>query len=182
MIAASSGMKPSREIFKLSALALLGILAALVTRPAGGAVPDHQLVLTEHSSLSLSATLDHGPLAVTNTSIDNWTVTIPNLDLPTTPQWLEPENSSLINFITFAVEPDIFAVGSEGTGGGPFEPNGGTFVAAGTLTSDGAAVDVTFNDKEVVSHVSDTGSTVGLLFVSLLTLLGAARLCSLKFA
>jgi hypothetical protein len=52
----------------------------------------------------------------------------------------------------------------------------------GRDTVTGAGVNITFFDSSDVTHVPDTGSTFGVLFVLLIALLGATRLRSVRLA
>src|SRR6266480_6318017 len=92
----------SFKIFKFSRLVPLGIAIAaiLVTQPIrAGVVPMSEIVLTEHSPTSLTATLNGSASGITvlNTGQDQWTVTFPttisfNNGLNNLPAgWGEPE-------------------------------------------------------------------------------------------
>jgi hypothetical protein len=177
---------PSFKIFKFSTLAPLGIAitAAFVTQPVFGQ-SFHQLVFTENSSSSLSATFDGTPLTVTPTLIgfpDEWDVTPPTgVSIPGL-LWFEPGTTSFINFAGRTFLGNQLHVVSDTIGFGSIEPNGFTYVGVSIDTSDGVPIDVTFNDKGDVAAVPDRGSTFGLLFLSLIGLLGATRLRSLQLA
>src|SRR5215831_18567446 len=94
---------------KIVLLLPIAITAALVTQPTYASVI-HQIVLTENSSTSLTATYDGSTIGVTVifNSSDNWTVNFPttvsfgstglNVD------WIEPENSRLGNAVSFFPE------------------------------------------------------------------------------
>jgi len=195
----------SLRIFKVSTLASLGIevIAALVTQPTVADIfDDNSLVITENSSTSLTATytFPHGStLACTVTLLapDQWTVTLPfeseHLD-EFSNLWQEPENpppTTIGNRIsnassgsnTVSVISDFNAGGIAGTP----RPNGfsGTLFGIGTDSANETQIDLTFTDNAATSEphaAPDTGSTFGLLFVSLLALLGASRLRSIQLA
>ncbi len=86
----------------------VGITAALVSQPVFAGVIEHQLVLTENSSTSLTATYDGSTTGVTVTflSRDTWLVLFPQVSFGHSfPAWNEPENSGLLNLILlFAAE------------------------------------------------------------------------------
>src|ERR1700730_2395674 len=124
--------------FKLSTLAPLGIAitAAFVTQPAFGQF--HQLIFTENSSFSLSATFDGTPLTVTPTLIgfpDEWDVTPPTgVSIPNL-LWFEPGTTSFITFAGHAFSGNKLHVVSDTIGFGNIEPNGFTYVGVSIDTS-----------------------------------------------
>ncbi len=179
----------SLRIFKLFALVPLAIAvaAALVTQSAFA----HSFVLTENSSTSLTATYDGSTSGVTvvNNGPDFWTVTLPNFvtfgnGLSQT-QWVEPDNSSLQNAVTSASSGPGLPTNFDFRSDIPFFvgfptplPNGSTVQDFGFDTSDQASVSVTFTDNAATAEhpaVPDTGSTLGLLLVSSIALVGARR-------
>ena len=183
---------PSFRIFKPSTLVPLAIAiaAALVTQPMR-ATAVNNIVITENSSTSLSATYDGSTTGVTVTFLgpDIWNVTFPST--VTFSQfggvnWTEPENSSLGNEVSFigninprnklGVLSDFTLAGSVTTG------NGTTINNVGTDSANGGSISVTLNDNGDVATVPETGSTFGLLSLSVIALLGATRLRSLKLA
>src|ERR1039457_3992777 len=91
--------------------ALMIAIAALVTQPvrAIAAAAVNKIVITENSSTSLSATYDGLTTGVTVTGgTDAWNVTFPStvtFSLLGGVNWLEPENSSLGNEVTFFKPP-----------------------------------------------------------------------------
>jgi hypothetical protein len=163
------------------------IATVLVSQPAFG---DHQMVITENSSLSLSATYDGSATGVLitpfgNGNPDTWFISFtlqPQLSLSLPPlQWNDPESNpanSLVNQLRNATGvPSAFFVGSESVpatdgNGNPFPiaVDGFTYVAVGIDNSDHVAVDVTFRDLGDAA-VPEPGS-VALLGVGLLGLLG----------
>jgi len=155
-----------------SRLALLAIAmtAACVSQPVFG-VPDHQLVLTENSSTSLTVTYDGNPVAI-NLSFDNyWVMFITGVIFYTAEHWIEPENANSVNL--FVQRSAAITVVSDIANGINFgaQPNGFTFVAAGTDTRDNVPIDVTFHDNatasEAVHPAPDTGTTFSLFGLSL---------------
>jgi hypothetical protein len=80
---------------------MAAITAAFVTQPVFGSVIDldHQLIFTENSSSSLSATYDGATLTPTFVSTDEWTLqtNVRSLFVVVFPQWEEPGSASSIN-------------------------------------------------------------------------------------
>jgi hypothetical protein len=153
----------------------MAIAAALAAQPIRASVINN-LVLTENSSTSLTATYNGSTSAVTVTLLgpDAWQLDILSWvffsDNPGT-YWTEPDNSAAFNFVN-AVGPDrgeVIGVFSEdaGTGG---HPNGTTVPNLGTDPANGAPIYVTFNDNGDQLPVPDKGSTFGLLFLSFIAL------------
>lgn len=171
------------RIFNFSTLVPLGvaIAAALVTQTTRASVI-HNLVVTENSSTSLTATYDNSTarISVTPVGQDEWKVRVSStiLNLAGGSSWAEP--SGLFN--------SIIGITFEGNEGNPTTvidirsdtsivslmtlPNGGT-VTAGTDNLDGAAIKMTFTDRGDVAGTPDKGSTFDLLFLSLAALFGA---------
>jgi hypothetical protein len=162
----------------------IAITAALAAQPTSAISTADQVIFTENSSTSLTVTLNGNDItatAVSNTGPDAWTVTLPStvsFDGGLI-NWLEPDNSNLANEVSFVpgfgltVNSD-FPVLPPGSGfsynnDGDNILNGATFF----MFKDNAATAET-------SAVPDTGSTFGLLFLSLIALLGASRLRSLR--
>src|SRR5258708_7375959 len=165
----------------------VGITAALVTQPVFASVIEHQLVLTENSSTSLTVTYDGsttgGGVVVNFVAPDTWQVVFPQANVSFGFgffAWVEPENSGLINAITLG-GGDAFTLFSDT----PFSSgakDGTTFHNIGFANSDGAPVSLTLFDNAATAEAPETGSTLGLLFLSLVALLGATRLRSLQLA
>jgi hypothetical protein len=183
---------PSLKIFKLSSLIALGIVsaAALVTQPVLAAVlVNNSIVLTENSSTSLTATYKGSTSGVTVTfnSLDHWTVTFPasvsffSGPFSSTRWWQEPEpspdpNFTLANFV-FLGGHTVTVASEQRTNLGPGLPNN---TASPSVGVDGIVpISMTFNDH---SDVPDTGATLGLLFVSVIALLGLNRLRPVQLA
>jgi len=184
---------PSFRIFKPSTLVSLAIAiaAALVTQPMRAVPIVNNIVITENSSTSLSATYNGLTTGVTVAfdGTDVWTVTFPStvtFSLLGGVNWLEPENSSLGNEVTFigninprnklGVLSDFTLAGAITTG------NGTTINNVGTDSANGGSISVTLNDNGDVATAPDTGSTLGLLSLSVVALLGATRFRSLRLA
>jgi len=178
-----------KQTFKIPAFAPLAvaITAAVISQSTLAQPPPtpHQLVLTENSFTSLTATYDGSAagLSVINISSDHWGITLsPGTTFSGSPQWTEPDNSSFVNVLTTFGNNQLI-VNSD------FFPNGtlpmadeGTFTNVGIDTRDGASISVTFDDDGDQATVPDTGSTFVLLCLSLGALLTAAKFRSLGLA
>jgi hypothetical protein len=166
------------------------VTAALATQSVFAQVPTHNIVLTENSSTSLTATYDGSTTGVTVTlqAPDQWVVTFPttvsfgstgrNVD------WIEPGNSSLGNAVSFFPEvSNVLGVSSD-TGITPsFSPTpDGSIVSNVGSDSRGGSISATFDDDGDARAVPEAGSTFGLLFLSLAALWGATRFRSLQSA
>src|SRR6266478_6795804 len=129
---------------------MAAITAAFVTQPVFGSVIDldHQLIFTENSSSSLSATYDGATLTPTFVSTDEWTLqtNVRSLFVVVFPQWEEPGSASSINVFQLSGSHGLVTIDSDQSGDTVFG-DGFTFVAVGTDSSDGVPVDVTFNDQ-----------------------------------
>jgi len=129
---------------------MAAITAAFVTQPVFGSVIDlhHQLIFTENSSSSLSATYDGATLTPTFVSTDEWTLqtNVRSLFVVVFPQWEEPGSASSINVFQLSGSHGLVTIDSDQSGGTVFG-DGFTFVVVGTDSSDGVPVDVTFNDQ-----------------------------------
>jgi VPDSG-CTERM motif len=157
-------------------LGLLVITAAWANQPAFAGIGTHQFVLTENSQTSLVVTYDNSPLTVINSGPDQWNFLLPAGFLSSTPgtgpQWAEPDNANLVNFVSFGsditraalVQSDLLALIGNAA---PFSD--GTTVVVGT---DGAAlVFATFHDNAAAAEsVPDAGMTFSLFGISLLGL------------
>ena len=174
----------SSKIFKPSTLVSLGIAiaAALVTQPVR-ATAVNNIVLTENSSTSLTATYNGSTsgVVVTNTSADNWIVRFPfgTSFNSVTGGWMESANTG--NRVAFDFMSDDLTVFSDVllTGG---LNNGDTLTGVGTDIN-GVSIDATFTDNAATSEgVPDSASTLGLLSLSAAALLGATRLRFLQLA
>jgi hypothetical protein len=163
-------------IFKLTAAAV-AITAALLTQPVFGAIsPVHQFVLTENSSTSLAVTYDGSPLTVLQPPgfPDEWNFALPTGFLATVglQQWTEPENSNLVNAVSFGtamtragiVQSD-FSLNTQF----PINADGASVLVG---TDGGVDVFASFTDNAVTSEatVPDTGTTYSLFGLSLMGL------------
>jgi VPDSG-CTERM motif len=148
---------------------MIAVAAALVTQPIRAGAID-QLVITENSSTSLTATLNGNPLSVTLNFPDVWTIALAGVS-DSAQQWAEPE-------------PDAFGLGNV-VESDPFTPNqllvisdfGPTFFPLPNGTTDttsftlnGNPLFVTFFDMGDGATAPDTGTTFSLLGVSLMGL------------
>lgn len=134
---------------------------------AQGQVP--QLVLTENSSTSLTATFNGNPLGVTLVSPDHWTVGLAGVTNRGFGYWEEPNPTTEANqvvglFTLINVTSDISP-----QQGAPVAANGATDTT--DLSYDGGALDVTFTDNgDAPSSVPDTAGTMSLLALSMVAL------------
>jgi hypothetical protein len=152
------------------ALLAMAITAAWLTQPAYG-VPSDQIVLTEKSSTSLSATFNGSTTGVTvfNTGPNSWEVNFSTKVLATgVVTWFEPENASLSNFVGDSGS-NTLDVGSENSIFSPVNANRSTG-SFGTNTVDGHPLFITFNDNGDVAAAPDTGTTFSLFGFSLMGL------------
>jgi hypothetical protein len=176
-------VKPCR-IPAFASLAV-AITTAVIAQSAFSQAAPHQLVFTETSSTSLTATYDGSTsgVSINFISTDHWGVTIGfPVSFSGSPQWTEPEDPSFVNLLTtfgnnqIIVNSDFFPRGS------PTLADESIFANFGTDTRDGAPISVTFDDDGDVPTLPDMGSTLALLSLSLTTLLGASRLRSVRLA
>jgi len=178
---------PSFRIFKFSTLVSLGIAiaAALVTQPVR-ATAIQTLVITENSSTSLTALLNGTTFlpVTTNFSGDNWSITLMGVSGPggspvSSQDWFEPGGAAagFVNTVGFSSlnSPNQLSVISDRGPGFTGALTDGTSDTS-DFTLNGSELDVTFNDKGDVASAPDTGSTLGLLSLSVVALLGATRL------
>ena len=189
--------KSSFRIFKPSTLVSLGIAiaAALLIQPAVATVMD-TIQMTENSPTSLSVTLNGLTTGITvqNTSADHWTITFPTnivfheLQILQTiggVGWIEPENSANGNIVTSPSGNNQLFVVSDALGH-PLNFPDGAQVSLGTDNSNPLSpvtVAGVFTDMAATAETApDTGSTFGLLSLSVVALLGATRLRFLQLA
>ena len=185
------------KIFKPSTLVSLGIAiaAALLIQPAVATVMD-TIQMTENSPTSLSVTLNGLTTGITvqNTSADHWTITFPTnivfheLQILQTiggVGWIEPENSANGNIVTSPSGNNQLFVVSDALGH-PLNFPDGAQVSLGTDNSNPLSpvtVAGVFTDMAATAETApDTGSTFGLLSLSVVALLGATRLRFLQLA
>src|SRR5882724_3411137 len=103
---------------------MAAITAAFVTQPVFGSVIDldHQLIFTENSSSSLSATYDGATLTPTFVSTDEWTLqtNVRSLFVVVFPQWEEPGSASSINVFQLSGSHGLVTIDSDQSGGTVF--------------------------------------------------------------
>jgi VPDSG-CTERM motif len=162
----------SNPTLKILSALIAAIIAALLTQPLRANPIFDPLVLTENSSASLTATYNGSPISaadITNTGPDSWTVNLPNTVSFTGAIVAWNESANTENRVFFAVEGDahnVLSVNSDVAGNGSLN-NGDTYVNAGTDSSNGGFINVTFNDNGDTAAVPDTGTTASLLGLSL---------------
>jgi VPDSG-CTERM motif len=168
-------MKTKTASSRLALLAI-AITTALVTQPVFG-VPDHQMVFTEHSSSSLTATYDGSSAGITvfPVAANDWIVNFTQQNLEFNNPlllWLEPGNANQVNELTAFLFPFITILSDFSATGTSAQPDGFTYVAVGFDVTTGSAVpfDVTFHDLGDVAAVPDTGTTGSLLGLSVMGL------------
>ena len=179
-----------RDPMKTNSLVLaLAIAAVLVAQPVRAVSIVNNIVITENSSTSLSATYDGSTTGVTVTFLgpDQWDVTFPStvtFSQSGGVNWTEPENSSLGNEVTFFTRPtnELGVLSDFALAGVITTGNGTTLNNVGNDSANGGSISATFNDNGDVATVPETGSTLGLLSLSVIALLGATRLRSLNLA
>jgi hypothetical protein len=176
---------PSFRIFKPSTLVSLGIAiaAALVTQPMRATAID-TLVITENSSTSLTAVLTTSSgttsLNVAFHGNDSWSIDLVGVSENRTQFWTEPDALGRLNSVNASSSaPDTMTfrsdlIGVSGLVDGTTDQT--------TFTLNGVELDVTFHDNGDVAAAPDTGSTLGLLSLSVVALLGATRLRFLQLA
>ena len=159
----------------------IAIVAALVTQPVR-ATAINTLVITENSSTSLTALLNGTTsLTVTPNGADEWFVALAGIGPSTEQFWTEPDASGTLNLVQaqpalnrISVVSDLVLQGISGLADGTPDTT--------TFTLNGGALSVTFFDKGDVAAAPDTGSTLGLLSLSVVALLGVTRLRFLQLA
>lgn len=187
---------------RLAAYAIV-IAAVLAAQPIR-ATTIHNIVLTEQTATSLTATYDGVPVNVVagvgfiNPNADAWIVTFPStvsFSSSNPANWVEgmlrpPATGTIVNTVTFSntqpqlsIQSDLGFPGLFGT-----VPNNTVLPGSvGTDSSDGGSISIRFNDlagmgPDRTGGVPDAGSTFFLLVVSLIALFGASRLRSLRLA
>ena len=171
------------RMFKPSTLIPLAIaiVAALVTQPVR-ATAINTLVITENSSTSLTALLNGTTsLTVTPNGADEWFVALAGIGPSTEQFWTEPDASGTLNLVQAQPALNRISVGSDLVLQGISGLADGTPDTT-TFTLNGGALSVTFFDKGDVAAAPDSGSTLGLLSLSVVALLGATRLRFLQLA
>jgi hypothetical protein len=177
---------------KTHIISLLAIvLGATATQAVFAVSIAHNIVLTENSSTSLTATYDGSTTGVTVilNSPDNWVVNVPATvsfnGMGIADSWIEPENASLSNFVSGSTNAPQLAVVSEFNLLGDVANGSQSPFIFGTDSSNSGFVFVTFNDNgdtAASTTVPDTGSALGLLFVSVIALLGVGSFGQARLA
>ena len=176
--------KLTLKIFKVSTLATItiAVVVASLTQSAMAQNP-HQLVFTENSG-SLSATFDGAPLSVSPVATEQWNVFVPYTlnSASQVANWIEPENSSLVNWAADNGTTRIGVKSDTANFGAGATVSNGTPVSFGIDANDNVPVQATFNDNGGEASVPDTGSTLALLALALAALIGASRFRALRLA
>jgi hypothetical protein len=156
---------------KLLAPLVITVTALLAPPVFAGPLAAHEFIFTETSSSSLSVFYDGSPLGVDQPPgfPDLWNFALPTGFLSTvgTPQWAEPENSNLVNAVSFGsaitrqgiVQSD-FSLSTQL----PVNANGARIQVG---TDGGIPVFATFNDNGDAATVPETGTTASLFGLSL---------------
>jgi VPDSG-CTERM motif len=171
----AKGKFMSKSTLKILPVLMVVITAAWVTQPVfGDGSGFHDFVITENSSASLTATYDGSPLTVLQVPgfPDEWTFALPTGFLSTVglQQWTEPENSNLVNAVSFgtamtragSVQSD-FSLNTQF----PINADGASVLVG---TDGGVDVFASFTDNGDTATVPDTGTTFSLLGLSLMGL------------
>jgi hypothetical protein len=157
---------------------MIAVAAALLTtQPVfGGGLTTHDLVVTEISSTTLTATYDGSTsrVTVTPTLTDFWNVSVSSTLFDTTKfgtGWTEPDNN-LFNTITsindtLPAGPSNFNLLSESSIALHTLTNGDTLMNFGSDVLDGGTINLTFTDLGDVATAPDTGTTASLFALSL---------------
>jgi hypothetical protein len=170
-------MKTKTVASRLALLAIT-IAAALLTQPMHAGAIDN-LVFTENSSTSLTATLNGNALSVTRVGTDGWFVTLAGvsgpIQLPGKPPldchqfWTEPGAASFpVNAVTTQMSLNRISVTSDLNVPVPGLPDGTQDTMNFSLS--GNPLFVTFFDKGDVATAPDTGTTGSLFGLGLMGL------------
>lgn len=135
---------------------MVAITAALAPQPTFAAAVN-ELVITENSDTSLTATYNGSPVTVTFDGTDQWHFTLPNtvtfntVDGGQGVNWLEPENSSQANTVIFPFinSNEVGILKSDQPINTKFPlvvSNGTTVPDIGSDSSNNENIDATFND------------------------------------
>jgi hypothetical protein len=158
----------------------LSIAAAVLTQPlSAGVIPANDIQITETSSTSLSATFNGSAVTVQNTAPDRWTLTFSDtftfgafvLDL-----WAEPEDNTMTKANSVeGTETNQLFIRSDILSGHNTVPDGTQFVENLSISGIHTTVGITFHDSGDGAKIPDSGSTSGLLFLSLIALVAVSR-------
>jgi hypothetical protein len=184
----------SNPTLKLLPALMIAIAAALLTQPVRATAVD-TLLITENNSTStgltamLTTSSGTTSLPVTFNAADAWFIALTGISAsasatsPFTQNWFEPE-AGFVNEVS--VNPrlfpnQLFVRSDQGPGFTLGLADDTTDMTHFTLS--GVSLWVTFDDDgDVAAPVPDTGSTLGLLSLSVVALLGATRLRFLQLA
>jgi hypothetical protein len=180
-------MKTNRQCIGLVSLAIA--ITALLLNGSAYAVT-HDIVMTENSSASLTVTFDATDITATgvnNTGPDQWTVTFPLVGdffesvPPFFLSWNEPGSTTVINNVTPVSSSTKMLVMSDVSESAFTHAPDDTTLFAHTFVND---YHITFDDDgdAPIRSVPDTGSTLGLLFLSLMALFGINRFRACRLA
>ena len=156
--------------------------AAVLTQPVF-AIPthsDHQIVMTENSSTSLTVTYDGSTTGITviNGAADLWTVFFPTTVQfnPAEIAWLEPQ-SHRANRVDFPLIGHFLPVFSDSSNIAlsTVVHNGATVDDLGVDLGDHKPISVTFRDNGDTATLPDTGTTASLLGFSVFALVFLRR-------
>jgi len=161
----------SNSTLKILPALMVAITAILLSQPVRAGVINN-IVLTENSDTSLTATYNGSTSGVTVSSgVHSWVITFPATvsfnDIFVV--WVEPENSGEVNAVEF-LGGNVAQVLSEATTGIPSVPNGTTITNVGTDSSNGGSISVTFFDNGDTTRTPDTGTALSLFGLSLMGL------------
>jgi hypothetical protein len=161
----------SKSTLKILAAIIGGLAAVFVTQPVFGGFVGNEIAIIENSSTSLTATYNGNPLSVTFLSSDNWSFATPAGFLSLgQPQWTEPDNPNLVNYVDFTQNVIAF-VHSDALPNSLFNSPvaDGSSIQVGTIF--GAPVFATFTDHAAASEgVPEAGATISLFGFTLLGL------------
>jgi hypothetical protein len=176
---------------KIISSLVIAITAALVTRPVLADL--HQLIITENSATDLSATYDGSPLTVippigqlSFTVVPPSGVRFEPLIFPPEIEniaFIEPEDPTFVNWISFGSgDLSIISDFSSSLLLANIDPkkilfvsDGATVAGVGIDLNDTTAIALTFHDNAGAAEAPETGSTLALLFLSLIAFVSVNR-------
>src|SRR4051812_2326781 len=93
----------SKSTLKILAAITGGLAAVSVTQPVFGNSVVNEFAIIENSSTSLTVTFNGNPVTVTPLGPDNWSFLTPGGFFSLgQPQWTEPDNPNLVNYVDFS--------------------------------------------------------------------------------
>ena len=174
-------MKTTLQNVRFIIFAIAAVLAIQPVFPQ----TTNSIVITENSSTSLTATYNNGSIPPTPNGPDSWFLQFPITVVFQSPSlaWIEPENPSLANAVSFPPGGNAINVHSDVSSNFTPVMDEGT-VNVGTDIINGLPISLTFDDDAATAEatVPETGSTLGLLSLSLTGLFGASRFRALRLA